>query len=210
MENPVIIFGAGALGRLALEIFTANDVVVYGFLDDDAALHGQEFDNVPVLGATDDEKFLKLIGKKCEAFVATDDAALRKTLSGFLLETRKVMPCNAVHPSSVIAQSSVIHNGTLFGPKAIVSAGAEIGNHAMLHAGAIVDYEAKIGDLVQIRAGAIIGNGAQIGAETFIGPGAVIIPGIKIGRGARVGAGSVVVQDVPERATVFGNPATKV
>jgi sugar O-acyltransferase (sialic acid O-acetyltransferase NeuD family) len=210
MENPVIIFGAGALGRLALEIFVANQIVVYGFLDDDASLHGKEFDNVPVLGATDDEKYLKLIGKKCEAFVATDDMALRRSLTGFLIERRKIMPCNALHPTASIAASAIIANGTLFGPNAVVSAGANVGNHCMLHAGALVDYEATLGDLVQVRAGAIIGNGATIGAEAFIGQGAIIVPGIKIGRGARVGAGSVVVQDVPDKQTVFGNPAVKV
>lgn len=210
MENPVIIFGAGAPGRLALEIFNANGIIVYGFLDDDPALHGQEVDTIPVLGATDDEKFLKLIGKKCEAFVATDQAALRKSLTKLLLDVRHIMPCNAVHPQSVIASSASIMNGTLLGPKAIISAGAEVGNHCMIHAGAIVDYEAKVGDLVQIRAGAVVGNGAIIGAEAFIGQGAVIIPGITVGKGARVGAGSVVVAPVPDGATVFGNPAKAV
>lgn len=40
-----------------------------------------------------------------------------------------------------------------------------------------------------------------------IGAGAVILPGVTIGRNATVGAGSVVTQDVPNSATVKGNPA---
>jgi acetyltransferase-like isoleucine patch superfamily enzyme len=40
-----------------------------------------------------------------------------------------------------------------------------------------------------------------------IGAGAVILPGITIGKGALVGAGSVVTKNVPDNATVFGNPA---
>ena len=35
VKNPVIIFGANYLGRAAKEIFEANEIVVYGFLDDD-------------------------------------------------------------------------------------------------------------------------------------------------------------------------------
>ena len=48
MENPVIIFGANPLGRTAKEIFESNNVVVYGFLDDNAKLHSTEIDNVVV------------------------------------------------------------------------------------------------------------------------------------------------------------------
>jgi len=40
-----------------------------------------------------------------------------------------------------------------------------------------------------------------------VGTGAVILPGLTIGAEAIVGAGSVVTQDVPDRATVVGNPA---
>ena len=40
-----------------------------------------------------------------------------------------------------------------------------------------------------------------------IGAGAVILPGITIGEHAVVGAGSVVTKDVPDGATVIGNPA---
>ena len=61
MDNPVIIFGAGGLGRAALEIFQSNEIVVYGFLDDNKDLHNTEIDTVPVLGRTEDDGFLKLI-----------------------------------------------------------------------------------------------------------------------------------------------------
>lgn len=47
----------------------------------------------------------------------------------------------------------------------------------------------------------LVRRGASIGA------GAVLLPGITIGAGAVVGAGSVVTRDVPDGATVIGNPA---
>ena len=40
-----------------------------------------------------------------------------------------------------------------------------------------------------------------------IGTSATILCGIRIGRGALVGAGAVVTKDVPDGATVVGNPA---
>jgi acetyltransferase-like isoleucine patch superfamily enzyme len=43
--------------------------------------------------------------------------------------------------------------------------------------------------------------------DAWIGIGAIVLKGVRIGRGARVAAGAVVTRDVPEGATVAGNPA---
>ena len=44
-------------------------------------------------------------------------------------------------------------------------------------------------------------------AGASIGTSATILGGVTIGKGAMVGAGSVVTKDVPDGATVAGNPA---
>ena len=95
MEYPVIIFGANHFGRTAKEIFESNEIVVYGFLDDNKKLHLTEIDEVVVLGSTDDDGFLKLIGKKCAAFVAVDDNKMRRSLVNMLKDVRHVQPVNA-------------------------------------------------------------------------------------------------------------------
>ena len=90
MENPVIILGASYLGRQAKEILENNGNVVFGFLDDNKKLHNKEIDNVTVLGATDDENFLKLIGKKCDVAVALDENKVRKNLVALLMTIIKL------------------------------------------------------------------------------------------------------------------------
>jgi maltose O-acetyltransferase len=47
----------------------------------------------------------------------------------------------------------------------------------------------------------------RIGRHVWIGAGAQILPGVLIGDNAIIGAGSIVTRDVPEGATVVGNPA---
>lgn len=210
MENPVLILGANYLGRSAKEIFEANGNVVYGFLDDTKSLHGTLIDEVSVLGSTDDDGFLKLIGKKCEAFVAVDDNKLRKSLVKTLQDVRHVQPVNAVHKSAIIAASSSISHGNFIDAAAVVGAGAEVGSHCIIHAKSIIGAEAKVGNYVQIGAGSIINPGSVIEDEVFIGSGVVIVSGITIGKGSRIGAGSVVVAPVKAGETVFGNPAQKV
>lgn len=208
--NPVIIFGASGLGRVALDIFKSHNVVVYGFLDDDATLHGELIDEVPVLGGFEDETYTKLIGAKCDAFVATEDAKLRRHLVEMLDERRHVMPVNAVHASAFIAPSAQLQYGTLVGPGAVVNSGAVVGDHCLIHAGAVVDFGAHLSDFVQVGTRAVVGAGSQIEAGAFIGTGAVVVPGLTVGKNARIGAGSVVIETVSKNATVFGNPAKKV
>lgn len=210
MDNPVLIFGANHLGRLAKDIFESNQHVVYGFLDDNKSLHGTELDDVAVLGSTDDDGFLKLIGKKCEAFVASDDTRLRKALVKMLIEKRKVQPVNAVHKLALISPRVVLGYGNLIDQGAVLSTGVQIGHYVVVHAGVIVGPGAVIGDHVQIGAGAVINADVQIGEGAFIGSGAVVVAGVTIGKEARVGAGSVVIGNVAEGETVFGNPAKTV
>jgi len=210
MENPVMIFGASHLGRAAKEIFEDNSNVVYCFLDDNKKLHNTEIDNVTVMGSTDDDGFLKLIGKKCEAFVAVDDNKLRKSIVKMLQEERHVQPVNAIHTSAILATSSDLGHGNFIDQGVKVGAGASVGNHCTLHAGCILGVETKLGDFVQLGAGSVINAGTEVEDEVFIGSGAVIVGGITIGKGARIGAGSVVIAPVKAGETVFGNPAQKV
>lgn len=210
MENPVLIFGAGSLGQTALDIFQRNGVVVYGLLDDNKDLHGKEFGEIPVLGETDDDGFLKLIGQKCEACVAIADARVRKRLVKMLNERRKVQPVNAVHDTAIIAQSAGIGHGNLIGARVVINPAAEVGQHCVIQSGAIIDAGAKVGDFVHIGPGAIVNSNVTIEPEAFIGTGVTIVAGITVGKGARIGAGSVVVENVAAGATVFGNPAQKI
>lgn len=209
MENPVLIFGAGSLGITALDLFQRNNVVVYGLLDDNKDLHGKEFGSVSVLGETDDDGFLKLIGQKCEAFIAISDARVRKRLVKMLNERRKVQPVNAIHDTAIVSTMATIGHGNLIAARAVVNPYAEVGQHCVIQAGAVIESQATIGDYVQIGTGSVINSNVTIEDGAFIGTGAVVIAGIIIGKNARIGAGSVVVENVETGTTVFGNPAKK-
>src|SRR5262245_25449883 len=129
MENPVIIFGASYLGRLAKEIFENNEVVVYGFLDDNKKLHSTQIDDAAVLGSTDYDGILKLIGKKCEGFVAIDDNRVRKSLVKMLQDVRHVQPVNAIHKQALLSVKSSLGHGNFIDIGVVVSVGSRIGSH---------------------------------------------------------------------------------
>ena len=210
MEKPVIIFGAKGIAKSVLEIFQINQVTVYGFLDDDKSMHQQTINDVPVLGLTDDQRFTKLIGKKCEAFIAYDDYKIRSHMTKMLIESRKVMPVNAIHDKALITKSVDIGHGNFINANSIIGSGSIIGRHCIIHSGVIIEQDVVIEDFVQIGAGSIINTGVIIEKKAFIGSGVVIIAGVTIGTGARIGAGSVVISNVEKKETVFGNPASEI
>lgn len=207
MDKAVLIFGAGNLGRIAKDIFESNDIMVYGFLDDNRSLIGKEIDDVTVLGTTDDDGFLKLIGKKCESFVAVDEVRLKKSLVQMLLEKRHVQPINAIHRSALLSPRVELGYGNMIDQGAVLSAGVNMGHYNIVHSGAMVGTGVTLSNYVQIGMCAVVNAEVSIGEGAFIGSGAVIVSGVTIGKEARIGAGSVVVGNVKDGETVFGNPA---
>lgn len=210
MENPVLIFGAGSLGMQALDIFRKNNVLVYGILDDNKALHGKEFGDISVLGATDDEAFINIIGEKCETFVAVGERSVRKQLTEGLNERFKSMPVNAIHETAVISDMAAVGHGNLFGARVTVGPLSTLGSHSLFQTSSVIEASVKIGDYVTLGPGAVVNDRVTIGDGVFIGSGAIIVAGIEIGKNARIGAGSVVVENVPAGTTFFGNPARKI
>ncbi|WMJ75662.1 acetyltransferase [Cytophagaceae bacterium ABcell3] len=209
MKNPVMIFGAKGLGKVALDIFQSNNVTIYCFLDDDNELHGKEIGDIAVLGRTDDKGFLQYLGKKCEAFIASDDNQYRETMVS-MLRDRKIMPVNAIHQKAFVSEYAFLGYGNMINAGAVVNSYARISNHCIISCNATVDFDAQLDDFVQIGSGSIINSGVKIGKGAFIGSGVTIVSGVTIGKKARVGAGSVVVSDVKDGETVFGNPAKSI
>ncbi|TAF67737.1 MAG: acetyltransferase [Cytophagales bacterium] len=212
MQNPVIILGIKTLGIIALDIFQSNDVAIYGMLDENENKENRpaEIDGISVLGNVHHEGYLKLIGNKCEAFVAIDDNEYKKNITEMLLKKRNTMPVNAIHAKAHLSHSASIGHGNLIAAGVYLQPQASIGHHCILHCRSIIETDVKIDNFVQIGAGAVIGAGVQIAEGAFIGAGANIVAGVQIGKNARIGAGSVVIDNVAPKQTVFGNPAKKV
>lgn len=209
MQDPVLIFGAGTVGKTAAEIFNQNEVLIYGFLDDNKELHNKEIGTVTIMGSTDDDGFLKIIGKKTEAFVAIKNKEDRKRIVAMLNERKKTMPINAIHRAAILSSDATIGHGNLIAAGVVIGPFASLGNHCIVQIGVKIDSGASISDFVEIGIGANISSDVVIEEGAFIGAGCTIVAGITVAKNARIGAGSVVIENVAEGTTVFGNPAKK-
>lgn len=121
-----------------------------------------------------------------------------------------------------------IGDGTKVGTFVEIQSGVVIGKNCKIQSHSFICEGVHIGDGVfvghnvsfinDIHPRAVDENGTLVTDQwkmdktivedrASIGTSATIMAGIKIGKGAVVGAGSVVIHDVPDGATVVGNPA---
>ena len=204
---PVIIIGVNAFGLEVAHICQKNDVVIYGFLDDDPKKKDTSIGEIPVLGTADDESYFKLIGKNCGVFVALENPTERKKMIELILEEREVKPVNAIHPSANIADVKSLAYGIFIGSGAQILPETKLGDHIIIGSGAIVETGAQIADYASIGAGSVIGKEAIIENNAYVGIHSTIVGSVKVGKSATVGAGSVVIENVAASKRVFGNPA---
>ena len=105
----------------------------------------------------------------------------------------------------------IIGNNVEIGSCTTVDRGA-IGNTVLcddvkIDNGVHVGHNCIIGQRSILTAHCVLGGSVVIGEDCFIGLGAVIKNQIVIGDRVTVGMGAVVIRDVPDDATVVGNPA---
>ena len=77
---PVIIIGVNPFAIEVAHILQINNVIIYGFLDDDPKKQGTEIGEIPVLGNTEENTYWDLIGKTCGVFVALENPIERKKM----------------------------------------------------------------------------------------------------------------------------------
>jgi sugar O-acyltransferase (sialic acid O-acetyltransferase NeuD family) len=203
----IIFLGAAnpETGRMikAVEKSTANFKVI-GFIDNDPQKKGAMFLGYPVFGGfecldqyvQDDVYFVNLITGSTRVRYET---SLHMSKNGCKFT-------NFIHPSVDLTMAKV-GTGNYIQEAVIIQAEAEIGDNCSIHMGSLVAHEVKIGHSVFIAHGCSISGCVKIEDGVFIGTNATILPRLKIGKWATIGAGAVIIKDVPDYATVAGNPA---
>jgi len=118
-----------------------------------------------------------------------------------------------VKAQNVVSLDDVrIGEGAVLCPFVTLTSNIRIGRHFHANIYSYVEHDCIIGDFVTFAPGVHCNGNVRIEDHAYIGAGAMIRQGrpgapLVIGRGAVVGMGAVVTRDVPDGATVVGNPA---
>lgn len=195
------VYGAGGHAQVVIDVLRAQGVHVRGQYNDRPEVqHPASFNVMPGV---------RRLGR--DRFPAPDHpVVLAVGLNGQRAELARMLEADfaqAVHPTSIIASTATIGEGSVVLHGSVIQANARVGRFVLVNTAASVDHDCVIGDYAHISPHATLSGHVEVGEGTHIGAGAVVIPKVKIGRWCRVGAGTVVLEDLPDHCTAVGNPA---
>jgi sugar O-acyltransferase (sialic acid O-acetyltransferase NeuD family) len=210
MTSVFGIYGVGGCGRgimpLAREQLAAREGARLVFVDDNAA--EQDVNGHEVLTL---EEFMRIPADGHHIAVAIAAPPARQKVAdrcrgagATFFEVRA--------GNDVVMDDVHIGNGALISPFVTFTSNIRIGDHFHANLYSYVEHDCVIGEYVTLAPGVRCNGNVHIGDHAYIGAGAIIRQGkpgepVRIGKGATVGMGAVVIADVPDGATVVGNPA---
>lgn len=112
-----------------------------------------------------------------------------------------------IDPTSVVARTSRVEEGTVLNAGVIVGAVASIGRFVHVNRSASVGHDAVIEDFATLGPGCVLAGHVTVCRGAFIGAGVTCAPKITVGANSVVGVGATVVRDVPPGGVVAGCPA---
>lgn len=206
---PLVIFGAGGLGRevlLLVQQLNENRSTwdVRGFYDDQAPAT-PTVAGLPYLGTSAD---LNATAEPLAVAVAVGSPAGRAAVVARLTAPHLSFPV-LVHPRVALArqQRIALGEGCIIQQGCILTCDIELGRFVLLNLGCTVGHDAVLADFCSLMPHANVSGTAHLETGVYLGTSATIIQGVCIGQHAVVGAGAVAVRDIPANVTAVGVPA---
>ena len=208
MKEPLLIYGAGGLGKEILSwVRMMEEFEPVGFMDDgirkDTVIKG-----LKVLGGLD---ILNSFSTPVNLVLALGDPSSKSILIKMIDAGRVYYPV-LKHPSVILQEESsiTIGEGSILTAGCILTTDIHIGSHVLINLNTTIGHDVEIGSCSSIMTGVNVAGGVRIGEGVLIGSGSNILNHIKVGDFSKVGMGSVVIRDVEVDTTVVGVPARKV
>lgn len=198
-KGKIRIYGAGGHSQVVREILESNGYEIVHTFDDNPIDRHHATKNI-ASGARGNLKSFSHEGSPVVIAIGINKD--RAEIAKFL----KTKFEKAIHKSAIIAPSARVGEGTVVIAGAIINPNSIVGKHVLVNTSASIGHDCVIGDFAHISPKVALCGHVEVGEGTHIGVGAVVIPKIKIGKWCTIGAGTVVIKDIPDYATVVGNP----
>lgn len=210
MTTPLIIIGAGGLGREITGIVDDINAAapgtweILGFVDDgEPDTERLARIELPHLGGKD---CLGGLSEGTHYVIGIGSGAPRRKLSA-VAEEAGLTAATLVHPSASVGRDVGIAPGSILCAGVTVTTNVDLGAHTILNLGVTVGHDTVLEDFVTVHPQVALSGECRIGTEVVMGTSSAIIQGRSIGARTIVGAGAVVVKDLPADVTAVGAPA---
>ena len=189
------IFGASGHAKVVIDIVKSIKEEIDNVIDDNRAI-------TAILGHPVVHDISTDIVRE-KIIVAVGDNRTRKNITARFADN---IHSAIIHSSAVVSKTVEMGIGTVIMANVTINSDSFIGENCIINSGAIVEHDCVIQNFVHISPNSTMAGGVFVGEGTHVGIGAMVIPGIKIGSWCTIGAGAVVIEDIPDYATVVGNP----
>ena len=211
--TPLLIVGAGGFGREAAAAVHSINAVrprwdLLGFLDDDPALLGREFEGAGVLGPVDSGIAAHPSARVVVCTGGPDNYFSRRVIVRRLALVPERYG-TIVHPAASIASTVALGHGSVVLAGAVATAQARIGNHVAVMPLVVITHDDQIGDFATLASGVQLGGRVRVEVGAYLGAGALVREAVTIGAWSLVGMGAVVTEPVPRAELWAGVPARR-
>lgn len=198
------IIGAGDVGGfIAYHSQEMGSYEVKGFLDDDQTKRNQTCYGLPVIGNVDTLLDIQI---PFAVAIAIANPITKKRIAEKLKSQSNIIFPNFIHPTVWIGQKVAMGQGCIIYPGTTINYETVLGNFVTINMNVAVGHNCCFSDYTTLSPGVNCGGFTVIEERSFLGIGATTIQSVKVGKETNVGAGAVIIKDVPDGATVVGNP----
>ena len=205
--HRLLIVGAGAMGRLALEIAmdvpeAERDWEIGGFLDDRPNVldgYGRSFG---ILGDPATFDFSDTDRVVCAIAAPRVRLEFCKRLA-----SRGAKFVNLIHPTAIIGRYSKMGLGCIFAHYSLLDTDTSVDSHVIVYPRGIVGHDSTVGEGTLLAPQAVLCGGCTLGRGIFIGANATVNENTVIGDYASLASGSVATGHIPAHAVMMGVPA---
>lgn len=203
MKEKAIIVGAGTYGQVYAE-YLKDEYQIIGFIDDDLCLRDTEINNIKILG--DFEYLLKNIDKSVNIFIPIGNNTVRCNLLKKVMQFGFNTP-SYIHPTCNIHESVKIGKCVYILPNSNIMPLTQLKDFVLISMGVNIAHHTVIEEGCFFSQGSNIGANIHFEKNVFCGIASTVMTGVKkVGENSLIGAGAVIIRDVPDGATVVGNP----
>lgn len=209
MKQPLVIFGLGDTGQLALHYFSTDSAhEVVAFTVDAAFVGDGRFCGLPVVAF--DQVATIYPPSRFDLFVALGYSRV----NGLRREKFEAARDQGYRCPSYISSRATVLNGGAIGANCFILEDntiqpfVTIGDDVTLWSGNHIGHHSRIGSHCFITSHVVVSGGVDLGEQCFVGVNATLRDRVRVGARCVIGAGALILTDA-EPEGVYVGPGTE-